>query len=256
MIPSYFIAHGAPSLVLDNNAYTKFLGELAERNVKPKAIVVFSAHFEEHTQSVGVMETFDTIYDFYGFPDEMYRMTYPAKGDNEVAQQIMSLFHKNGIVSKFNTERGLDHGAWAILKLIYPNADIPVVSLSVNRELSNEQQYLMGKALSELREQDIMIIGSGGTVHNLRSVKWGMENVEKWAETFDDWLQHRVEAWDTESLFNYQELAPYGVDAVPTSEHFIPLIIAMGAGDKGKEAKLLHRSYQYGNLSLSCWEFN
>jgi 4,5-DOPA dioxygenase extradiol len=256
MIPSYFIAHGAPSLVLDHNAYTSFLGELAVKNQRPKAIVLFSAHWEENTQSVGTAETFDTIYDFRGFQDELYEVTYPAKGDREIAGLVRTLFAKHGIESTLNEERGLDHGAWAVLQLIYPAADIPVIALSVNRYLSNEEQYALGQALGELREQDIMIIGSGGTVHNLRRVNWDTDAADTWAVAFDNWLQEKLEAWDTESLFRYHELAPYAAEAVPTNEHFIPLLLAMGAGDQGKEAKLLHRSYQYGNLSLSCWEFN
>ncbi|MNI63350.1 LigB family dioxygenase [compost metagenome] len=152
-------------------------------------------------------------------------------------------------------ERGLDHGAWAILKLIYPQADIPVIALSVNRYLSNEQQYQIGAALAELREQDVLIIGSGGSVHNLRKVNWRGGSIDDWALAFDSWIQNKLENWDTEALFNYREQAPHAGEAVPTSEHFIPLLIAMGAGDKHRQAKLLHRSYQMGNLSLSCWQF-
>lgn len=256
MIPSYFIAHGAPSLVLDHNPYTDFLGELAAKNQKPKAIILFSAHWEETVQAVGAAETFETIYDFRGFQDELYEVTYPAKGDQELAGEVIKLFAAQGIPARLNKERGLDHGAWAVLQLIYPAADIPVIALSVNRHLSNEQQYKLGQALGALREQDVMIIGSGGTVHNLRRVNWDTDTAETWAVAFDSWLQEKLEAWDTDSLFRYHALAPHAAEAVPTNEHFIPLLLAMGAGDQGKEARLLHRSYQYGNLSLSCWEFN
>ncbi|MNN33570.1 LigB family dioxygenase [compost metagenome] len=182
-------------------------------------------------------------------------MTYPAKGAPSISDQIQSLFTKHGIQSQLDGERGLDHGAWAILKLIYPNADIPVVALSVNRHLSNEQQYKIGAALTELKEQDVLIIGSGGSVHNLFMVNWQGNGIDDWALAFDNWLQSKIESWDTEAMFNYRELAPYAREAVPTSEHFIPLLIAMGTGDKTRQAKLLHRSYQLGNLSLSCWQF-
>ncbi|MWV46316.1 dioxygenase [Paenibacillus sp. HJL G12] len=256
MMPSYFFAHGAPSLVLEEHAYTNLLKEFAAGKPKPKAIVIFSAHWEESVQTVSSVDQYSTIYDFGGFQDELYRMTYPAPGERSLSEQIRSLFTKQGIKSKPDEERGLDHGAWAVLKLIYPDADIPVVALSVNRYLSNEQQYEIGKALSELREQDVLIIGSGGTVHNLRSVNWRAQGVDEWAGAFDNWLQSKLEAWDTDSLFHYEELAPYARMAVPTSEHFIPLLIAMGTGDANRKAKLLHRSYQYGNLSLSCWQFD
>jgi 4,5-DOPA dioxygenase extradiol len=256
MMPSYFFAHGAPSIVLEVNEYTQLLKTFKDHSPKPKAIVLFSAHWEEEVQTVSAAEEYETIYDFGGFQDELYQMTYPAKSDRSLAEKIHSLFAKHGVQSVQNEKRGLDHGAWAVLKLLYPEADIPVIALSVNRYLPNEQQYKIGKALAELREQDVLIIGSGGTVHNLRRLNWQSEGIEPWAEQFDNWLQSKLESWDTEALFQYRELAPHAMDAVPTSEHFIPLLLAMGTGDAKRNAKLLHRSYQYGNLSLSCWQFN
>jgi 4,5-DOPA dioxygenase extradiol len=257
MMPSYFFAHGAPSIVLEQNAYTTFLKNFAAHTPKPKAIVLFSAHWENSMQTISAVDTYSTIYDFSGFQDELYRMTYPAKGERSLSDKIQSLFTKHGIQSKLDEVRGLDHGAWAVLKLIYPDADIPVVALSVNRYLNNEQQYQIGKALSELREQDVLIIGSGGTVHNLRRLNWrAAEGVDDWAKSFDDWLQGKLETWDLNALFDYREKAPYAEESVPTNEHFIPLLLAMGAGDKNRQAKLLHHSYQYGNLSLSCWQFD
>lgn len=256
MMPSYFFAHGAPSIVLEHNAYTAFIKNFAANTPKPKAIVLFSAHWEQSVQTISAVDTYSTIYDFSGFQDELYRITYPAKGERSLSEQINSLFAKHGIQSVLDEQRGLDHGAWAVLKLIYPDADIPVIALSVNRYLTNEQQYQIGKALSELRERDVLIIGSGGTVHNLRRLQWQGEGVDPWAESFDDWLQTKLETWDLNDLFNYRELAPYAQEAVPTNEHFIPLLLAMGAGDRNRQAKLLHRSYQFGNLSLSCWQFS
>jgi 4,5-DOPA dioxygenase extradiol len=256
MMPSYFFAHGAPSIVLEDNEYTQLLKNFKDHTPRPKAIVLFSAHWEESVQTVSAAETYETIYDFGGFQDELYKMTYPAKSDRSLSEHVRALFEKKAIQSGLNENRGLDHGAWAVLKLLYPEADIPVVALSVNRHLSNEQQYQIGKALAELREQDILIIGSGGTVHNLRRVNWRSEEVDEWAKQFDSWLQSKLESWDTDALFQYRELAPYAQDAVPTNEHFIPLFLAMGTGDSNRQAQLLHRSYQYGNLSLSCWQFN
>ncbi|RTE08374.1 dioxygenase [Paenibacillus whitsoniae] len=256
MMPAYFFAHGAPSIVIEDNDYTQLLKNFKDHTPRPKAIVLFSAHWEESVQTVSAAETYETIYDFGGFQDELYKMTYPAKSDRSLSEHVRALFEKQGIQSVLDERRGLDHGAWAVLKLLYPDADIPVVALSVNRHLSNEQQYEIGKALAELREQDMLIIGSGGTVHNLRKLKWQSEGNDEWAEQFDNWLQKKLESWDTEALFQYHEQAPYAQEAVPTNEHFIPLLLAMGAGDANRQAKLLHRSYQYGNLSLSCWQFN
>lgn len=256
MMPSYFFAHGAPSIVLEDNEYTKLLKQFKDQTPRPKAIVIFSAHWEESVQNIGAADPYETIYDFGGFQDELYQMTYPAQNDPSLVEQVQSLFTMQGIESARNETRGLDHGAWAVLKLLYPEADIPVIALSVNRYLSNEQQYEIGKALAALREQDVLIIGSGGTVHNLRRLNWQTDGIDPWAEQFDQWIESKLESWDTEALFQYRELAPHAQDAVPTSEHFIPLLLAMGAGDANRNAKLLHRSYQYGNLSLSCWQFN
>jgi 4,5-DOPA dioxygenase extradiol len=256
MMPSYFFAHGAPSIVLEDNDYTALLKDFKEHMPKPKAIVIFSAHWEESIQTVSAAKTYETIYDFGGFQDELYQMTYPARSDRLLVEQIKSLFTMHGIASVKDEQRGLDHGAWAVLKLLYPDADIPVVALSVNRNLPNERQYQIGKALAALRQQDVLIIGSGGTVHNLRRLNWKSKGIDAWAEQFDNWIQQKLETWDMEALFQYRELAPFAQDAVPTSEHFIPLLLAMGTGDGNRKAELLHRSYQYGNLSLSCWQFN
>jgi 4,5-DOPA dioxygenase extradiol len=256
MMPSYFFAHGAPSLVLEQHEYTSFMKNFAGSIPKPKAIVLLSAHWEQPVQTISAAEMYSTIYDFSGFQEELYQMTYPAVGDRSISEQLQSLFANHGIESELDEERGLDHGAWAVLKLLYPDADIPVVALSVNRHLSNRQQYEIGRSLSKLREQDILIIGSGGTVHNLRKLNWRGDGIDEWAVSFDNWLQSKLETWDVDALFNYQDSAPYAQEAVPTSEHFIPLLLAMGTGDKNRQAQLLHRSYQLGNLSLSCWQFN
>ncbi|TBL76048.1 DODA-type extradiol aromatic ring-opening family dioxygenase [Paenibacillus thalictri] len=256
MLPSYFFAHGAPSIVLELNVYTDLLKQFGATTPRPKAVIVFSAHWEEPQQTVSTVSRYDTIYDFSGFQDELYRMMYPAEGHLPLSEEIRSLFETHGIPCGVDGERGLDHGVWAVLKMIYPDADVPVIALSVNRHLSNEQQYRIGQVLGALRERDVLIIGSGGTVHNLRKLRWQAgDAVDEWAFSFDNWLQEKLEAWDTEALFQYRELAPYAQEAVPTNEHFIPLLLAMGSGDANKQAKLLHRSYQYGNLGLSCWQF-
>ncbi|GGF93113.1 dioxygenase family protein [Paenibacillus abyssi] len=255
MIPSFFIGHGAPSLALEKNDYTDFLKQLAPQLPKPRAIVLFSAHWESRQQLVSGAASYETIYDFSGFQDELYQMQYPAAGDLAIASEVQALFQQADIAAAIDTNRGLDHGAWVVLHLLYPQADIPVIALSVNRYLSNAEQYKIGQALSSLREKDILIIGSGGTVHNLRRLEWGASHINEWAAEFDNWLEEKLNAWDTEALFQYDQIAPYAKEAVPTPEHFIPLLLAMGSGDTNKKATLLHRSYQYGNLSLSCWKF-
>ncbi|WP_058300751.1 DODA-type extradiol aromatic ring-opening family dioxygenase [Gorillibacterium timonense] len=259
MMPSFFFAHGAPSLVIEDHEYTRFLKQFASTLPRrPKGIVIFSAHYESMIQEIGSVDSYGTIYDFSGFPDEMYRMTYAAPGDKPLSTQVSELLLGSGIANRLDTERGLDHGSWAVLKLIFPEADIPVVALSVNRHLTNKQQYELGKALGKLREQDILIIGSGGIVHNLRRISWGAgpNSIDSWAMEFDKWIEERLTTWNTDELFRYDELAPNARMAVPTNEHFIPVLLAMGSGDASREAKLLHRSYQWGSLSLTAWQFS
>ncbi|MEB3100568.1 dioxygenase family protein [Ferviditalea candida] len=259
MIPSFFISHSTPRMSIEVNEYTQFLQQLSQTLPRPKAIILFSAHWESNLQQVSEVLEYPVIYDFYGFPDEMYQIRYPAKGDIPIAQEIEGLLDKYGVSYEVETTRGLDHGAWVILRLLYPNADIPVISMSVNPQLAPKEQYAIGKALSALRTNDIFIIGSGVTVHNGRALKRHEKTgqADEWALEFDDWLAHHLKNWDVDSLFNYERLAPSVQLAVPVygNEHFIPLFYAMGAADDVKKATLLHRSYRWGNLSQSVWQF-
>ena len=258
MLPSFFIAHGAPLLAIEDNEYTQFLQQLGQR-LQPKAIVLFSAHWESRVQQISDVETYETIYDFGGFPDALYQIKYPAKGQKAIANEIEALFKKQGVKYGIDTNRGLDHGAWVILKMLYPNANIPVISMSVNSTLSPEEQYKIGKSLSVLREKDILIIGSGGTVHNLGALRMvpNEGNVDEWALKFDQWIANHLENWDVDFYLSMISIAPSAELAVPRygKEHFIPLFYAMGAADQDRKATLLHQSYRYGNLSHNVWQF-
>lgn len=260
MIPSLFVAHGAPLLAIEDNDYTQYLQKLGQTLPRPKAILLFSAHWVYGEQVVSEVEQYSTIYDFYGFPNALYQIQYPAKGNNQLSKEIEALLTESAISYKIETERGLDHGAWVVLKLMYPNIDIPVISMSVNPHLSPAEAYKIGKSLAALKEQDVLIIGSGGTVHNLRMVSMGRgeENIDDWATDFDQWLETNLTNWDIEALDNYRSLAPNAEFAVPQygEEHFIPLFYAMGAGDEHKKATRLTLSYRYSNLSHSVWQFD
>jgi 4,5-DOPA dioxygenase extradiol len=258
MMPSLFIAHGAPLLAIENNDYTRFLKQLGQSLSRPKAIVLFSAHWESDVQQVSRVDEYSTIYDFGGFDPSLYTIQYPAHGNDDIAEEIEDLFTKNGISFENDTTRGLDHGAWVILRKLYPNAEIPVIAMSVNPKLTPDEQYKIGKSLSKLRDKDILIIASGGTVHNLRALKWANNGeVDSWALKFDDWLAKKLDNWELQSLFNYDSLAPNASLAVPPygNEHFIPIFYAMGAVDNHPKATLLHREFRYGNLSHSVWQF-
>lgn len=258
MIPSLFIAHGSPMLAISDTVYTRFLRELGRKYPNPRAIVVFSAHWISDVQYVSEVQAYDTIHDFGGFPKELYRIQYPAKGDLEVARQIQKRLTQAQILWKDESQRGLDHGAWVILRCMYPKADIPVVAMSINPTLEPQEQFRLGEALSQLREQNILVIGSGATIHNLSMLRFQDENrIDEWALTFDDWLFTHLSHWNVDALFAYETLAPYAKLAVPPygNEHFVPLIYAMGVAGTNGHAVRLHSSFEYGNLSNSVWQF-
>lgn len=255
MVPSLFLAHGSPMLAIEDSEYTHFLADLAQR-IKPKAIVIFTAHWETEILTISSKDDeYETIYDFYGFPDELYAVRYPAKGSVKIASMVQERLEKHGIRTKTDTTRGLDHGSWTLLSRMYPKADIPVVQISVNPYVSAEQQFRIGQALRGLGEEDILVIGSGVTVHNLRIIKWGQTTPEPWAVEFDSWLIEKLGQGDLESLFDYEQQAPHAALAVPRPEHFVPFYIAMGSGDDPTKAQVIHRSYDLGTLSYLCYKF-
>lgn len=260
MMPSLFIAHGAPLLAIENNPYTQALNQLPELlPSRPRAIVMFSAHYEAGVQEVGVMDTFPTIHDFGGFPRELYEIQYPAKGDRDIALETVELLRQAGVPVRLNETRGLDHGHWVVLRLMYPEADIPVVSMSVNPHLTVEQQYAIGKALHSLRAKDVLIIGSGGTIHNFGylDMRQQSDSAYEWAVQFEEWLQDTLTSWNLADLAQYRTVAPHAEKAVPAygNEHFVPLIYAMGAADDVRKARRLHISFRYNSLSHTIWEF-
>ncbi|MFH7819082.1 DODA-type extradiol aromatic ring-opening family dioxygenase [Neobacillus thermocopriae] len=258
MLPSFFIAHGSPLLAIENNEYTHFINDLGKNLPRPKAIVIFSAHWESPVQQVSEVEQYSTIHDFGGFDPALYTIQYPAKCNHDVSKEIIDLLTANGIPFSVETKRGLDHGSWVVLRLLYPYADIPVIAMSVNPILTPQEQYKIGKSLSVLRDKDILIIASGGTSHNLMALNWADNGeITPWALEFEDWLAHHLHQWDLDSLFHYDSLAPNAQYAVPPhgKEHFIPIFYAMGAADDVQKAKLLHRSFRYGSLTHSVWQF-
>ncbi|MGX9706468.1 dioxygenase family protein [Laceyella tengchongensis] len=255
MLPALFLAHGSPMLAIEQTDYTQFLERLGQ-TLKPKAIVIFSAHWESEVQSISFTDgVYETIHDFYGFPEELYALRYPAKGSVQLAERLAEMFTDGGIEVRKDRSRGLDHGSWTLLHRMYPQADIPVIQLSVNPFLPPETQFNIGACLRGIGAEGILIIGSGVTVHNLRALKWEQTTPEPWAVAFDDWLVEKVRTKDWDNLFRYAKLAPYADMAVPTPEHFVPLFIAMGSGSPQAEAKVLHRSYDLGTLSYLCLQF-
>lgn len=255
-MPSLFIAHGAPTLAVENNDYSLFLQNLGQTLEKPKAIIVFTAHWETEMPAIASTDDrYETVYDFGGFSDELYSMKYDAPGSTEIASRVKKCLVEQGIAAKMDAQRGLDHGVWVVLRLLYPEAEIPVIPVSVNPWLPPAEQYRIGQALKSLKDEGVLVIGSGGTVHNLRRIVWNAPEPETWAVQFDDWLIDKLQKRDLDSLFAYEQLAPHAALAVPRPEHFMPFFLAMGAGDDSGEAQILFRGYDFGTLSYICCQF-
>ncbi|MFC4776969.1 DODA-type extradiol aromatic ring-opening family dioxygenase [Paenibacillus sp. GCM10023252] len=250
-----FLAHGSPMLAIEQNEYSSFLQQTGAA-LRPDAIVIVTAHWE--TEEVAITSTdgvYETIYDFRGFPDELYQVKYEARGSVQLAGQVAELLQEAGIPSTLDGNRGLDHGSWTLLKHLFPMADIPVVQMSVNPERSAEAHYLIGAALRSLSASNILLIGSGVTVHNLRMVNWGQVEPEPWAVQFDDWLIDKLAKRNLYDLLSYESLAPHAKAAVPRSEHFLPLYVALGAGNPEQIPEVIYRGYAFGTLSHLSLKF-
>lgn len=253
---SMFLAHGSPMNALAANGYVRFLNRLGE-TMAPEAVICVSAHWESSILSLTRTDgVYDMIYDFGGFPEALYRVVYPARGSVSVADATAKCLSDAGIDCRVDETRGMDHGTWTLLIHLFPKANVPVVQMSLNAALDAAEQLRIGKALSGLRGRNILVVGSGVTVHNLRLLDWdkGFDApCEPWALEFDDWLLSRFSAGPA-SLQNWLTEAPHARKAAPTTEHFVPWLIAAGAGTL-PEAKLLHRACEMGCLTYMGAEF-
>jgi 4,5-DOPA dioxygenase extradiol len=192
------------------------------------------------------------MYDFGGFPDELYKLTYDAAGDPELARRIDGMLRNADVPSALDGVRGIDHGVWVPLRLIYPMADVPIVELSIPGTRSPAELFRIGELLSPLRSEGVLILGSGGIVHNLRQLDWRHRDgpPREWALDFDRWFAARLEAWDMDGLLRYQQTAPSAALAVPTNEHFHPVFVVLGAAGTQGRIDCIWEGFQYGTLSM------
>ncbi|MBM3597220.1 MAG: dioxygenase [Alphaproteobacteria bacterium] len=257
MLPTIFVSHGAPTLPLDDVPARAFLSGLGKTLPRPQAILCVSAHWDTDLPEVGAAERPATVHDFYGFPDALYRMQYPAPGAPGLARRIGELLRTAGLPCEEAADQGLDHGAWCPLLLMYPEADIPVTQVSVQSGRSGQDHLKLGRALQPLSAEGVMILGSGGAVHNLRRLDWRRTGAgpDEFAVAFDDWLERAVVAGDAEAIADFRRRAPHADAAQPSDEHFLPLVVAMGAAGAGARGRRLHHSYTLGNLSMAAFEF-
>ncbi len=252
--PSLFISHGAPNLLLCDSPTRRFLRRLGEELPRPKAILVMSAHFETASPTFEAGSRPGMIYDFGGFEEELYRMSYPAPGAPALAEQAAALATNAGFAAEISRGRGFDHGAWVPLMLLFPQADVPVAALSVQPRQSGAHHLGLGRALAPLREEGVLILGSGGATHNLGAFfGGGAEKTPDWAESFNQWICERAEAGDEGAVAEWEK-GPEARRNHPTPEHFQPFPFAFGAAGPGGKGKRLHRDF-IGPISLDAYAF-
>lgn len=256
-MPSLFVSHGAPTMALDASPAHQFLEKLIDAVGKPKAILVASAHWESTGPLVSDAERPETIHDFYGFPEPLYALSYPAPGASAVAKHAQHLIDSVGLGPVLSETRGLDHGAWVPLLLGYPAADIPVAQLSIQPQKDPEHHFRLGKALRSLREDGVLIMGSGNLTHNLGEFRGRALDAEppEWVRVFDEWMSWAIAEGRTQDLLHYRTRAPEAVRNHPTDEHLLPLFVAMGAGSDDEPGRHLHKSYSYGVLAMDAYSF-
>jgi len=255
--PALFISHGSPMLAFEDGPARRFLMDLAPRFREPRAFLVVSAHHEAEHPTVTTGATPGTIHDFYGFPQALYRLAYPAPGAPGLARRVAEILKAEGYEVAEDAERGFDHGTWVPLILMNPYADIPVVQLSISPHRDPAWHYRLGAALRPLRDEGVMIVGSGSITHNLRDLtrtEPGSPPAE-WASAFTEWVHDKVETSALDDLLHYRDRAPNAVHAHPTDEHFLPFFVVLGANTPGEKAERLHHSFTYGALGMDAYAF-
>jgi 4,5-DOPA dioxygenase extradiol len=251
-VPSLFVAHGSPLTIADK-AYADALRSFGTRLKNLRAIVIVSAHW----QTTGPIHVSShpkppLIYDFVGFPSWLYNVSYPAVGHRVMTQTIAFRLQQQGVDARIDAERGLDHGVWVPLSVAFPDAAVPVVQVSLPASSRPETVVAMGQALASLRNEEVLLVGSGGIVHNLARLQNDTPDdvATPWAGEFDAWVRERAGSLATADLMEYQRLAPHAAAAVPTSEHYDPLLFVMGTALPGDSVVDVSEGFRYGSLSL------
>lgn len=252
LMPLLFVGHGTPMNAIEHNRFSLQWKELSNKLPRPKAILCISAHWEKAETSITAMEHPETIHDFGGFPRELYMQQYPAPGSAALAETIIKQVKEISA----NYDWGLDHGTWSVLKHIYPDADIPVVQLSIDRKRSMQEHYELGKALRFLRREGVLIMGSGNMVHNLwlaRADENGFNNnfAYNWAIHLNNTMKEHILSGNHEPLINYHELGKDAELAVTSEEHYIPLLYVLGAQEPGNKINIFNDEIVAGSLSMT-----
>ncbi|MBE2259795.1 MAG: dioxygenase [Candidatus Accumulibacter sp.] len=256
--PALFVAHGAPTMVLDPGAAGAAQVRAAADLPRPRAIVVVSAHWQSAAPTVGVAPELDTMHDFHGFPPALYDVRYPARSDPAVAEQLRHLLRDDGFDVHVDRSRGLDHGAWTPLCLMYPAADIPLVPLSLLGDSGPEEHFRIGRALAPLLADGVLLLASGNITHNLADWRHspaasGQESL--YAGEFAEWMAQRIAAGDRAALVDYRRQAPHAARAHPSEEHLLPLFVALAAAGDGYRPHRLYAGIEAGVLAMDSYAF-
>ncbi|KAF0918908.1 hypothetical protein E2562_027347 [Oryza meyeriana var. granulata] len=259
---TFFLSHGSPTLTIDETLparhfFKSWLPAAVAGAEPPRAILIVSGHWETATPTVNVIRgNNDTIYDFYGFPKPMYQLKYPAPGAPDLAMRTKELLEQAGFGPvEEDHSRGLDHGAWVPLMLMYPEANVPVCQLSLQTGRDGAYHYELGRALAPLRDEGVLILGSGSATHNLRRMGPDGTSVPRWASEFDGWLQEALLGGRHDDVKRCEEKAPHGKVAHPSPDHLYPLHVALGAAGEGAKAELIHHSWTNATLSYASYRF-
>lgn len=255
-LPPLFLSHGAPTVAVEDVPARLFLKSLGAVLPRPKAILIVSAHWETANPVVTSGTQHKTLYDFSGFPEPLYQLTYPAAGNPELAGRVIDLLHHAGLSAKGDAERGLDHGAWIPLILAWPTADIPVVQLSIQSHLGPGHHLQLGSALQPLTQEGVQIIASGSLTHDLSSWRDHFGKAEPdWVTRFAEWINDALASQHLCDLLAYRRLAPHAARNHPTEEHLLPLFVALGAAGANARSQRIHKSSTYGVLRMDAFRF-
>ena len=256
-LPTLFLSHGSPMHSIEPGATGSAWAELGKALGKPAAVLIASAHWETDVPMVTGNPRPETIHDFGGFPEALYEIRYPAPGSPDLAVRAVALLKRAGMAGGIDGCRGLDHGAWVPLRWMYPDADVPVVQLAVQPGRGTAHHVELGRALAPLRDENVLIVGSGHITHNLRD--WMQQRQrpqsQAYARDFAAWLKDALERGDTDALVRYRELAPGAVRAHPTDEHFLPLFVAWGAAGARGPVERVVEGLESGVLSMDSYLF-
>jgi 4,5-DOPA dioxygenase extradiol len=250
VLPAIFFGHGNPMNAITQNAYTDAWRRIGEETLRPNAILSISAHWYVPENSVTVTSAPRTIHDFGGFPAELYQVQYPAPGDPDLARRIQKLLAPLEV--KLDSSWGLDHGTWSVLRHMYPAADIPVVQLSINETRAGSFHFDIGRRLAVLRDEGVLIVGSGNIVHNLHTYAWGRHSQDPydWATRFERVARELILAGEYKPLVDYETLGPDAALSIPTPDHYLPLLYVLAAGQTDDAVRFPIEGVDGGSISM------